>query len=123
MAHNAREICWSVSDVFLGLLLCFSRILPLDWWVKLSVYAHVALPVVLSLSLCASATFASKSRQEWMTRFAGRDACVTAVLSLDEVHKHPHNRDRRLVADSQHGHKVGVSGVCRCVMVFCVCYS
>jgi len=50
--------------------------------------------------------FLSRTRAEWIERFSGHDACVTAVLSLDEVDQHPHNRERVLVADSQHGHKM-----------------
>jgi len=35
--------------------------------------------------------FASRSRDEWAAHFAGRDACVTAVLSFTEATRHPHN--------------------------------
>jgi alpha-methylacyl-CoA racemase len=38
-----------------------------------------------------SAAFAEKSRDAWAEVFAGRDACVTPVLSLDEAPRHPHN--------------------------------
>jgi alpha-methylacyl-CoA racemase len=34
--------------------------------------------------------FASRTRDEWAELFAGTDACVTPVLSLDEVAAHPH---------------------------------
>ncbi len=33
--------------------------------------------------------FASRSRQAWETAFAGIDACVTPVLSMDEAVRHP----------------------------------
>lgn len=38
--------------------------------------------------------FASKTQTEWSTIFDGTDACVTPVLSFEEVSSHPHNRDR-----------------------------
>ncbi|KAL4617274.1 alpha-methylacyl-CoA racemase [Arapaima gigas] len=38
--------------------------------------------------------FASRTRAEWEQIFAGTDACVTPVLSLDEVAAHPHNQER-----------------------------
>ncbi|KAM6901287.1 alpha-methylacyl-CoA racemase [Lycodopsis pacificus] len=38
--------------------------------------------------------FASKSQAEWSRIFDGTDACVTPVLSLDEVSSHPHNQER-----------------------------
>jgi alpha-methylacyl-CoA racemase len=34
-------------------------------------------------------TFLTKARDEWSALFAGSDACVTPVLDLDEVPKHP----------------------------------
>ncbi|KAM9734716.1 alpha-methylacyl-CoA racemase isoform 1-T2 [Menidia menidia] len=41
-----------------------------------------------------SARFASKPQAEWSRLFQGTDACVTPVLSLDQVSSHPHNRER-----------------------------
>ncbi|XP_051537659.1 alpha-methylacyl-CoA racemase [Myxocyprinus asiaticus] len=38
--------------------------------------------------------FATKTRAEWGRIFDGTDACVTPVLSLDEVLSHPHNQAR-----------------------------
>ncbi|KAG7247153.1 hypothetical protein CRUP_004872, partial [Coryphaenoides rupestris] len=38
--------------------------------------------------------FASKTRAEWTDIFDGTDACVTPVLSFDQVSSHPHNRER-----------------------------
>ncbi|CAJ1070759.1 alpha-methylacyl-CoA racemase [Xyrichtys novacula] len=38
--------------------------------------------------------FASKTQEEWSKIFDGTDACVTPVLSFDQVSLHPHNRDR-----------------------------
>jgi alpha-methylacyl-CoA racemase len=35
-----------------------------------------------------------KSRDEWVARFAGSDACVSAVLSMEEAPNAPHNVDR-----------------------------
>ncbi|QGN32373.1 CaiB/BaiF CoA-transferase family protein [Microlunatus sp. Gsoil 973] len=39
--------------------------------------------------------FATRSRDEWETIFAGTDACVAPVLTLAEAPEHPHNRARR----------------------------
>ncbi len=41
-----------------------------------------------------SATFASKTRDEWEAIFAGSDACVAPVLSATEAPDHPHNKAR-----------------------------
>ncbi|XP_056875253.1 alpha-methylacyl-CoA racemase isoform X2 [Takifugu flavidus] len=38
--------------------------------------------------------FASKSQAEWSQIFDGTDACVTPVLTFEEVSSHPHNRER-----------------------------
>lgn len=38
--------------------------------------------------------FATKTQAEWGRIFDGTDACVTPVLSLDEVLSHPHNQAR-----------------------------
>lgn len=38
--------------------------------------------------------FASKSQADWSKIFDGTDACVTPVLSFDQVSSHPHNKDR-----------------------------
>lgn len=38
--------------------------------------------------------FASKTQAEWRTIFDGTDACVTPVLSFEEVSSHPHNQQR-----------------------------
>lgn len=38
--------------------------------------------------------FASRTRDEWVERFEGTDACVAPVLSLGEAPDHPHNRAR-----------------------------
>lgn len=35
--------------------------------------------------------FLTRSRDEWAAAFAGRDACVTPVLTLAEAARHPHN--------------------------------
>ena len=34
--------------------------------------------------------FATKSRDEWVAHFAGSDACVTPVLTMEEAPTHPH---------------------------------
>ena len=38
--------------------------------------------------------FAERPRDEWAAAFAGHDACVTPVLSLDEAARHQHNAVR-----------------------------
>jgi alpha-methylacyl-CoA racemase len=38
--------------------------------------------------------FRNASREEWVERFAGRDACVTPVLTMDEAGSYPHNAAR-----------------------------
>ena len=43
--------------------------------------------------------FKSKTRDEWTAIFEGMDACVAPVLELDEVGRHPHNRERELLTD------------------------
>jgi alpha-methylacyl-CoA racemase len=43
--------------------------------------------------------FKTKTRDEWAAIFEGKDACTTPVLDLDEVDRHPHNRERRLIID------------------------
>jgi alpha-methylacyl-CoA racemase len=44
-------------------------------------------------------TFAARTRDEWALHFAGRDACVTPVLSFAEVAEHPQIRARRTVVE------------------------
>ena len=43
--------------------------------------------------------FAARTRDEWTTVFAGRDACVVPVLTPAEAPEHPHNRARGTFAD------------------------
>lgn len=38
--------------------------------------------------------FASKTQAEWSKIFDGTDACVTPMLTFDEVSSHPHNKER-----------------------------
>lgn len=38
--------------------------------------------------------FASKTQKDWSVVFDGTDACVTPVLSFEEVSSHPHNQER-----------------------------
>jgi alpha-methylacyl-CoA racemase len=39
--------------------------------------------------------FHGRTRDEWAAFFAGTDACVTPVLSLDEAPRHPHAAERQ----------------------------
>jgi len=41
--------------------------------------------------------FRTRTRDEWAALFEGKDACVAPVLELDEVDRHPHNRERGLL--------------------------
>ncbi|XP_061657000.1 alpha-methylacyl-CoA racemase [Syngnathoides biaculeatus] len=41
-----------------------------------------------------SERFASKTQEDWSQIFDGTDACVTPVLSFDQVSSHPHNHQR-----------------------------
>lgn len=38
--------------------------------------------------------FASRTQADWSVIFDGTDACVTPVLSFDQVSSHPHNKER-----------------------------
>lgn len=38
--------------------------------------------------------FASKTQEDWSRIFDGTDACVTPVLSFEQVSSHPHNQER-----------------------------
>jgi alpha-methylacyl-CoA racemase len=40
-----------------------------------------------------------RSRDEWVEHFAGTDACVAPVLTLEEAPEHPHNRSRGTFID------------------------
>ncbi|MBD2858405.1 CoA transferase [Spongiibacter sp. KMU-158] len=42
-----------------------------------------------------AARIAEKTQDEWLAIFDGSDACVTAVLSMDEAELHPHNQARQ----------------------------
>lgn len=48
--------------------------------------------------------FASRSRDEWCDHFAGTNACVSPVLSLDEAPRHPHLQSRHTFAPLARGH-------------------
>ncbi len=41
-----------------------------------------------------AARFAEETRDEWVRRFEGSDACVAPVMSMSEAPDHPHNRQR-----------------------------
>jgi alpha-methylacyl-CoA racemase len=41
-----------------------------------------------------AAAIARRRRDQWVAHFAGTDACVAPVLSLEEAPAHPHNRAR-----------------------------
>ncbi|MCY4531512.1 MAG: CoA transferase, partial [Gammaproteobacteria bacterium] len=41
-----------------------------------------------------SEVFKSRTRDEWCDLMEGSDVCFAPVLSLSEVHEHPHNKSR-----------------------------
>jgi alpha-methylacyl-CoA racemase len=41
-----------------------------------------------------AAAFAMRTRDEWVSHFAGKDACVSPILDPEEAIDHPHNRGR-----------------------------
>jgi alpha-methylacyl-CoA racemase len=41
-----------------------------------------------------AAVFRTRSRDEWVARFEGSDACVSPVLTFDEARRHPHQCER-----------------------------
>lgn len=45
-----------------------------------------------------SEVFATRTRDDWVETFEGKDACVTPVLSLAEAPHHPHNQARETFA-------------------------
>lgn len=46
-----------------------------------------------------AAAFASRTRDEWLARFAGRDACVAPVLTTEETFGDPHLAARATVVE------------------------
>ncbi|WP_404478288.1 CaiB/BaiF CoA transferase family protein [Novosphingobium sp. BL-52-GroH] len=46
-----------------------------------------------------AAIFATRTRDEWEARFAGSDACLAPVLSMDEAPRYPHNLARGAFVD------------------------
>lgn len=46
------------------------------------------------LSRIFTERFSSKTQADWSKVFDGTDACVTPVLTFDQVSSHPHNRER-----------------------------
>ena len=56
-----------------------------------------------------AATIALRTRDEWTATFEGRDACVTPVLTLDEVEHHPHIAARGTVREVDGRVEVGVA--------------
>jgi alpha-methylacyl-CoA racemase len=50
-----------------------------------------------------SDTFSTRTREGWTEIFDGTDACVTPVLSMDEVAEHPHNMAREALVATGSG--------------------
>lgn len=55
------------------------------------------------LRAAIAGAFLTAPRRAWEERFAGVDACVTPVLSLEEAAAHPHNRARATYVDPGNG--------------------
>ena len=43
--------------------------------------------------------FKTKTREEWVAIFDGKDACVAPILDMDEVDDHRHNKQRHLLIE------------------------
>ena len=43
--------------------------------------------------------FKTKTRDEWVAIFDGKDACVAPILNMDEVDNHRHNKERDLLVE------------------------
>jgi alpha-methylacyl-CoA racemase len=43
--------------------------------------------------------FKTKTREEWVAIFDGKDACVAPILDMDEVDNHRHNKQRGLLVE------------------------
>jgi alpha-methylacyl-CoA racemase len=63
-----------------------------------SLFKGLALPQSATREEVA-AVLASRTRDQWVTHFAGTDACVAPVLDLGEAPVHPHNIARRTFVD------------------------
>ena len=63
-----------------------------------ALFKGLALPLSASREEIA-AVVASRGRDEWVSHFAGTDACVAPVLDLGEAPVHPHNIARRTFLD------------------------
>ena len=46
--------------------------------------------------------FKTRTRAEWVERFAGVEACFTPVLSIEEVMQHPHWKARKVFVEYDH---------------------
>ena len=56
-----------------------------------------------TMKKCFEYIFASKTREQWELIFDSVDACVTPVLSFDELSSHPHTNFRNLVVNLDDG--------------------
>lgn len=48
-----------------------------------------------------AAAFRARTRDDWVAVFEGTDACVCAVLDMDEAPRHPHNAARRTFVERE----------------------
>ncbi|HEU5149709.1 MAG TPA: CaiB/BaiF CoA-transferase family protein [Iamia sp.] len=63
-------------------------------------YDRAGWPVI---EAALAAAFATRTRDDWEAHFAGRDACVSPVLTLAEAPEHPHLRHRATYVPGDHG--------------------
>jgi alpha-methylacyl-CoA racemase len=90
------------GEPFYGIYRCadgkFVSVGAIEPQFRASLFKGLALPPSASREEIAT-VFAARSRDDWVTHFAGTDACVAPVLDLGEAPVHPHNLARRTFVD------------------------
>ncbi len=90
------------GETYYGLYRCldgkFISVGAIEPQFRQSLFKGLALPQSASREEIA-AVFASRTRDEWASHFAGTDSCVAPVLDLGEAPVHPHNLARRTFLD------------------------
>jgi alpha-methylacyl-CoA racemase len=72
----------------------FVKLLKLPTWFIVSQYDREKWPQMRDI---IQKRFLTASRDSWTRLFSGTDACVTPVLGIDELMRHPHNEARRIL--------------------------
>lgn len=90
------------GEPFYGIYRCadgkFVSVGAIEPQFRAGLFKGLALPASASREEIAT-VFAARTRDEWVTHFAGTDACVAPVLDLGEAPVHPHNLARRTFVD------------------------